>query len=477
MTHTPTTNPHKTCPPVHEHHKNRNETDAFYARLFAQNERVIKLGLDAMHQALAREPQLVNYPHILVAGTNGKGQVSALFSNAVQSLGLLPGLYTSPHLVDFRERIRVGGHMIPVSEMVAIGRRVLSEYGGDDNPDFSGLTLTYFECCLIMALRFFRRSNIQFGVFEVGLGGRLDATNVLSPSMSIITSIGHDHEQYLGHTLEAIAHEKAGIMRKGCPVVVGRTCVETLRREALEHGCSAFHALGVDFDWRCDDDGFRLVTDDDTIPMQGGEELARFQRDNAAVAAFALLSAARMGWFKGNVREVLRNLIVQTKWVGRMWPCSETTARALRVSHLIMDGAHNPDGVESFCNAVPTKAPRRTTRALVVNSCGDKDIEAMFPRYLDVFDPERIFVSPITSSPRGCSPSDYCTRTGLEPSRACASLDEAIRRAAQAVGEDGTIFISGSLYLIGDAIRCLGETSNLESVRTMSDEPALHVRG
>ena len=437
--------------------------NAFYNRLFRQNERVMKFGLAAISAALSREPGLCCYPHISVAGTNGKGQVSALLANAAYLLGLRTGLFTSPHLVDFRERMRIDGTMVPEDELAKMGMQILAEYGGDPVPEFSGITLTYFECCLMMALRLFKAHAVEFGIFEVGLGGRLDATNALNPAMTVITSISLDHEEYLGHTTAEIAREKAGMMRQGCPVIAGRQETEVLKAEALNRGCSSFDALGHEFDWRNHQGRIELVTPNEVIPLPGAETLVDYQRDNAAVAAFALIKAEEIGLLPHGVRDILKSLILHTRWVGRMWPCTKSTAKRYGVSDIIMDGAHNPDGVRAFCHAV-SATNSQSPKALIVNSCRDKALEQMFPQYLKIFERHKLFVVPVQHTERACKPEEYCQRLGLNPIQACHSLEEGLQRAAESVGSKGTIYISGSLYLIGEAIQVLDEKKSLETI-------------
>ena len=430
----------------------------FYARLFHQNERVIKLGLDAIHAALERENHIVNYPHILVAGTNGKGQCSALWATALHRAGLQTGLFTSPHLVEFRERMRVNGELVPETEIIEIGNQVLSDFGGESPK--SGIALTYFECCLMMALRLYQKKHVQFGVFEVGLGGRLDATNALSPCLSIITSIGLDHTEYLGKDTHQIAREKAGIMRQGCPVVAGRTEVDTLRRESLDRRCASFEALGVDFDWKIQNHRVVLESNLGSLEMHGAENMPDFQRDNAAVALFALLRAQQNQSIP-RIQEQLPDLIPHTQWVGRMWTCSPPCAQRYGVHQIILDGAHNVDGVKAFVNAAK-KNP--LPKALLVNSCADKNIDAMFPCYNAAFQPQNIFIVPIHATPRAMSPIGYCHRVHLPTTQACHDLDEGLQRAAHAVGPHGTLYISGSLYLIGEALQWLDDVSALQNI-------------
>ncbi|MBQ4360376.1 MAG: hypothetical protein II767_08975 [Proteobacteria bacterium] len=439
------------------------DAEKFYARLFSQNERVMKFGLEAIRKALGREMP-VRYPHVLVAGTNGKGQVSALWANALHALGYDTGLFTSPHLVDFRERIRVNGRMLPVEEIVGIGNAVLNEYGGQACPEFSGTALTYFECCLVMALRAFARHDVNFGVFEVGLGGRLDATNALNPGLSIITSISRDHEAYLGSETSQIAREKAGIMRSGCPVVCGRQETQVLREEAAHVGCSSFDALGETFDWQVDHGEIVLVADRERVRLCKAGTMPDYQLDNLAVAVFSLLKAEKIGLIAGDNLGVIDGLASRTRWVGRMWPCSLNAAKKLGVQKVILDGAHNPDGVRAFVAAIHSGADSQSPRSLIVNSCGDKALEQMFPQYLQVFAPSSIFVVPIASTKRAMQPADYCKRVGLSESQACGSLADGLEKAAKYAGSDGIVYISGSLYLLGESIQALGETASLDTI-------------
>ncbi|MBP5342244.1 MAG: bifunctional folylpolyglutamate synthase/dihydrofolate synthase, partial [Bacteroidales bacterium] len=167
---------------------------------------------------------------IHVAGTNGKGSVSHFLASILQEAGLKAGLYTSPHLVDFRERIRINGEMIPQQSVV--------DFVGKNRDLFDKLKLSFFEMTVGMAFDYFAREQVDIAVIEVGMGGRLDSTNVIMSKLSIITNIGLDHTQFLGDTLEKIAGEKAGIIKEGVPVVIGETQPETapvFLRTAAEH--------------------------------------------------------------------------------------------------------------------------------------------------------------------------------------------------------------------------------------------------
>lgn len=434
--------------------------EAFCERLFRQNELAIKLGLTAISEAIVREQLAPTYPHILVGGTNGKGQVCAMLSNGLSAFGCLPGLFTSPHLCRFSERIRVSGRVIDDETLLTVGWDVLNRYGEKESS--SGLCLSYFECCLMMALKAFSSSGVDFGVFEVGLGGRLDATNALEPCLSVVTSIGHDHEAYLGHEIADIAHEKAGIMRKGCPLIIGRSAQEALIKEATDRVCSDVLALGRDFDWRENDDKtIDFVSPHMTVEMRGASELAAFQRDNAAIAFATLIKLDAMGMVSGDIKAVLSDLIIRSPWVGRLWPVSADVAKAYGVGRIILDGAHNREAVTALCHAIAQNPQRK--RALICNSSRDKAIESIGEIFLSQFEGHQIFV-PSAQNKRLCTPLEYCQRAALSSTQACKSLLEALKRASHEVGADGDVYIAGSLYLVGEAIAELGQTDALLSI-------------
>ncbi|MFO0717429.1 MAG: Mur ligase family protein [Nitrospira sp.] len=198
--------------------------------LYGLQQHGIKLGLETIRALLARvgDPHR-GYPVVHIGGTNGKGSTAAMTASMLQAAGHRVGLYTSPHLVDFRERIRVDGVMIPEARVSALVE-VLREAAAPD------LAPTFFEFTTALACRYFAECRVDVAVLEVGLGGRFDATNVVTPLASAITSIGLDHEAYLGSTIEAIAFEKAGIVKPGAPVVLGR--MDAPARQVIEERAS-----------------------------------------------------------------------------------------------------------------------------------------------------------------------------------------------------------------------------------------------
>ena len=205
------------------------------ADLFRRNRRGIKPGLEATRDlAAALDVDLDALPMVLVAGTNGKGSVSSLIAHLCSSAGIRTGHYSSPHLLRFSERFKVDGREITQEKVIELWERVRSIEPGLDHPP------SFFEIATVMAHQFFQSEKCDLVVFEVGLGGRLDATNAATPHLSVITNIGLDHQHILGDTLEAIAFEKAGIARRGTPCIIGPQshpeAKAKLIREAKDHG-------------------------------------------------------------------------------------------------------------------------------------------------------------------------------------------------------------------------------------------------
>ena len=298
--------------------------------LYGLQKHGIKLGLETMRTLLSRlgNPER-RFRSLHVGGTNGKGSTAAMTAAMLQAAGYRVGLYTSPHLVDFCERIRVNQAMIGEAQMAELTARLQASVPSD-------LTPTFFELTTALAFLHFADSGVEVAVLEVGLGGRFDATNVVEPEACAIITIGLDHQEYLGTTEEAIGFEKAGIIKAGVPVVVGRIsgpAWDVIRRTAMDRG-APLTRLGVDF--HADGTGpqafsYRGISrqlDELTCALTG-----RHQLDNAACAV-ALLEAAEARGLSvpnGAVRRGLESVV----WEGRL----EVVERG---PVLLLDGAHNP---------------------------------------------------------------------------------------------------------------------------------------
>lgn len=318
--------------------------------LFALQKHGIKLGLETIRILLDR----IGNPHrslrvLHIGGTNGKGSTAAMVASVLQRSGRRVGLYTSPHLVEFRERIRVNGRMIAerqVEELIARLRAALQD----------NLEPTFFEMTTALAFLYFAKSEVDVAVLEVGLGGRFDATNVVEqPLASAITTIGLDHQEYLGHTEEAIAFEKGGIIKPCVPIVIGRMgrgAEQVLRRIARDRSAPLWQ-LGRDFAIdgnrfeRLTYRGVRRVYEDLSCGLAG-----RHQWDNAACALALLEAAGRAGidTDEAAVRDGLRTV----SWEGRLESIDE-------YPKVVLDGAHNPaaahalaEYLKDFCFSRPT---------------------------------------------------------------------------------------------------------------------------
>lgn len=299
--------------------------------LYGLQKHGIKLGLETMRLLLERVGNPQRGLRVLhIAGTNGKGSTAAMAAAVLQRLGKRVGLYTSPHLVEFRERIRVNGCMITEAQVSELVMRLRAILDPDLNP-------TFFEMTTAMAFLHFAESEVEVAVLEVGLGGRFDATNVVEkPLACAITTIGLDHQEYLGRTEEAIAFEKGGIMKPHVPVVIGRMgpkAGEVLRRTASELSAPLWQ-LGQDF--HIDSKGserlvYRGTTHviDDLICGLAG----RHQWDNAA-CALALLEAADCAGINLSA-PAARDGLQTVSWEGRLESIEESPS-------VILDGAHNP---------------------------------------------------------------------------------------------------------------------------------------
>lgn len=387
----------------------------------------IKLGLEPMRRlldALGWEPGNTRFLH--VAGTNGKGSVCAMLDSICRAAGRRTGLFTSPHLVTFRERIRLDGEMIPETDVTAGLSRLSALTSGWETPP------TFFELTTALALDWFRRSGAEIVVLETGLGGRLDATNVLQrPAVCVVTAIAMDHIAYLGDTLAAIAGEKAGILKPGVPAVVAPQVpevAEVLARRAAEVGVSSlrFITAPVSDDWR--------------VNLAGSH-----QRLNAALALAALDAAAGLAVDETAARRGLETVV----WPGRF----ERFEKDDRV--VILDGAHNPHAAERLAQTWREEFGKRrngdTERATVVfGTLADKDAAGMTAALAPVA--ARFIAAPVRSSPRAAGPD--ALRETLATMRPAVSYEVAVdvRKAlALARRYPERVLVTGSLFLVGEA--------------------------
>jgi len=413
--------------------------------LFRLPQSTIRMGLERIEGACAAlgTPQ-GRYPSIIVAGTNGKGSTCAFLASILQEAGLRVGLYTSPHLVSFRERIRIGGEPIGADALEASGERLLRAwppFGRPGDPD----GLTYFEAATALAFDAFAAAEVDVAVLEVGLGGRLDATNVSGKQLlaAVVTRIGLDHTEYLGSTLEAIAAEKAAVARDGVPLVVAPQRPEvlaTIRASAGAIGAPVVEPPALEDA----DDGLAYRGPGGTIDGLHLGLRGIHQRENAGAAVAAARAIALAG-ARDRIEAAIPAGLAAARWPGRLEVVSE---RPL----IVLDGAHNPDGAaalaSSFAACWPGVRPQ-----LVFGVLGDKErlamMEALFPLAAG------IHLCP-PPSPRAVPPAVVADEAGSAalagtPIQVHPDVDGAIAAARAAAGPDGAVLICGSLYLVGAA--------------------------
>lgn len=394
----------------------------------------IDFKLDRVARALERlgTPQR-QFPSIHIAGTNGKGSVAAMLHAVLSAGGHRVGLYTSPHLVRFTERIRVGAREIAEGEVVQLADELRQVTAGID--------LTFFELGTVMAFLHFARSAVDVAVIEVGLGGRLDATNVIEPLVSAITTIGLDHTEFLGDTIEAVAAEKAGIIKPGIPVVTGRLPPEAdrvVRTIAAERGAQVL-ALSRDFDVRVGKGGFAFSglgyeLDGLQLNLSGS-----YQIDNMATALAVLTQLPT----RLKVSEpALRTGLNVVRWPGRF-------EKVRGDPMLILDGAHNVEGMQALTRelraiaggrrihvlfAVMRDKPWEDMVALLAPLCGSATITEVLP-------------------PRGAPAEDvarvwrrYCPTTVIDDTAVAWARIRSCAKAGELVVVTGSLFLIGAVY-------------------------------
>jgi dihydrofolate synthase/folylpolyglutamate synthase len=408
----------------------------------------IKLGLEnivTLLEALG-DPHRA-FPSIHVAGTNGKGSVSAMLDGVLRAHGLRAGLYTSPHLVAVEERIRVGGRAISpqrfrglLGRVKEVSERLLASGRLASYP-------TFFEVLTALAFLDFGERKVDVAVLEVGMGGRFDATNVVRPLVSVITTISKDHEQYLGTTLREIAFEKAGVIKPGVPVVCGvrgGAAFGEIRRLARRQGSSLIRVFGPGTYFEAERHGrayrFRYAGGGSAFvfrPALAG----RYQGENAAVTAVTAEVLSRT--WRPLVRSKVVRGINEARWPGRL----ETVSRSPLV---ILDGAHNEEGAGSL--AAHIKDVFRGPVILVFAVMKDKDIRAMARR---LFPAARTVILTRVPYERSASPSQILAAAReFEPViRTEPDVRKAVRLALAESRGRIPVVIAGSLFLVGEVKR------------------------
>ena len=421
--------------------------------LFGLQQHGIKLGLETIRALLERagRPQ-ARYRCLHVGGTNGKGSTSAIAASILQAAGYRVGLYTSPHLVDFSERIRVNGAPISEESVCRVTQRLRALLG-------SSLSPTFFEFTTALAFQHFADTQVDVAVLEVGMGGRFDATNVITPAVAAITNVALDHQQYLGSSVASIAYEKAGIIKPRVPAVAGRLCAdarEVVRAAATERGAPLLE-LGHDFFVEGEHPaafryrGLGVELGGLSCPLEG-----RHQLDNAA-CALALVELARDQGLDAP-ESAVREGMGSVRWEGRL-------EIAERHPFLLLDGAHNPAAAESLARYLAgfRHAHPGARVILLIGMMRDKDWSGFCSAVCPEAD-EVVVTEP--SIPRSASVGELrsavCAQGGSLHTVPVPA--DALAYARRLAAREDVICVTGSLMLVGE-VKALLRGCGLSPIR------------
>ncbi|SRX54257.1 Dihydrofolate synthase/folylpolyglutamate synthase [Aequorivita sp. CIP111184] len=361
-----------------------------------------------------------SFKSIHVAGTNGKGSTSHMLASVFQEAGYKTGLYTSPHLKDFRERIKINGEMIP--------EQYVSEFVKNHKLYFEKNQLSFFEMTVGLAFDYFRKEKIDIAIVEVGMGGRLDSTNIITPEVSTITNIGLDHTQFLGNTLEKVAAEKAGIIKEMIPVVIGETLSETktvFERIAIEKNAPITYAE-------------TLATSDYISDLKGS-----YQQKNIKTVLATLHVLQAKGWniSEENIVNGLLNTIRNTGLMGRWQVLSETPK-------VISDTGHNKEGLKLVMEQLALETYNNLH--IVLGVVMDKDLASVLPLFPK--DATYYFCKP--NIPRGLDASLLLSQArgfGLVGEE-YISVQRAYLAALAAASTADVVFVGGSTFVVAEVL-------------------------
>jgi len=422
-------------------------TNNLLDKISALSKRGIRLGLENMSDAVnALGIDLSPIRMIHVAGTNGKGSTAAFLHRLITDhagKGKRTGMLISPHLIKYNERISINDRKISDEEICKYADRIFKET--------DRIPLTYFEFTTLLSFMFFCGEDVDYAVIEAGLGGRLDATNVISPEICIITSIGLDHMEYLGSTLKEIAIEKAGVFKPGSKVILSRTpCNQLLKEKALSVGVSESYELDSEFTYKaCSDEVFDYIFNKETLYHGLKKTLAgdhQYNNVTCALTAFHLLG------LKGT-NETINNSIKKVHWPGRL------ESRTVCDKQVYIDVSHNEEGMEQTIEYFRRHHPSDD----IYVACGfmkDKNYTSMINSLSAIS--KKIFLVPTAEKGRELSKKDYAniTESVMHNHVLCDNYEDAVEKIMQ---ENGIILFTGSIYnyahvsrLLEDRTRCSG---------------------
>ena len=362
----------------------------------------------------------IKFKSVHVGGTNGKGSTSHMLASILQEAGYKVGLYTSPHLKDFRERIRINGHMMSKDYVV--------EFIAEHKPYFEENQLSFFEMTVGMAFNYFAASNVDIAIVEVGLGGRLDSTNIITPEVSVITNIGLDHTKFLGNTLEEIANEKAGIIKNNIPVVIGRTTSETkivFTEKAKK--CKATIKFAEELK------GVEYASD----------LLGEYQKENIRTVFCTVETLKQKHWEidEKSLKNGLQNVVANTGLLGR-WQVIRQFPK------VICDTAHNEDGLRS--TMLQLSKEKFDQLHIVLGVVDDKDLDTI----LHLFPTNASYYFAKPNLPRGLDEKKLekkATEYNLTGKK-YKSVNLAYNAALQYATNDDVIYVGGSTFVVAEII-------------------------
>jgi len=384
-------------------------------------------GETAFKKDLTNSLALANHlknPHtrfksVHVAGTNGKGSTSHMLASVLQEAGYKVGLYTSPHLKDFRERIKISGQQIPEMEVV--------DFISNNKSFIEQQQLSFFEMTVGLAFDYFAKQEVDIAIIEVGLGGRLDSTNIITPLVSVITNIGYDHTQFLGDTLAEIATEKAGIIKEKVPVVIGEQQAE------IEH---------VFFDIALERNTTIAFAEEDVVNYEM-DVVGSYQHKNLTTAVRTIVELQRIGFVvnEDHIIVGLKNLIRNTGLLGR-WQTLDKKPLT------ICDTAHNKEGLKYVMKQLKEQSFKKLH--IVLGVVNDKKLNTILP----LFPKNAVYYFCTPSIPRGLNAAilqEEAAKFQLKGT-VCTSVNNALLSAQDTANEDDLIFVGGSTFVVAEVI-------------------------
>lgn len=394
----------------------------------------------AICEALGNPQQHLKCIHI--AGTNGKGSVTHMIAAVLQDANYKVGVYTSPHYIDYRERIKVNGELI--------SKAFVTDFVGKNLHVLKKLNASFFEVSTALAFQYFYEKKVDYAIIETGMGGRLDSTNILKPILSVITNISYDHQQFLGNTLPAIAAEKAGIIKEHIPVVIGEKHIETdkvFSEKAFQLNSSIYFASELisvsDFTPHSSGSSFRVKMEDWEFSVST-DLSGNYQQKNFTTAIAALIVLSRNKFVNidlDNYKNGFSNICTNTYFMGRWMIISKNPLT-------IFDSAHNEAGLHQVIEQVKTIKYHQFH--VVYGTVNDKDLTKNFM----ILPKEATYYFARPEIPRGKDAIELCTEAqskGLS-GNAYSSVKEAYRAALNASGNDDLIVVTGSIFVLAELL-------------------------